>query len=254
MRTPLRIALVGILNFLVVNPPAMPVARGAIIGSSGTASFTVSKGGVPFAASGPLAVPDYPAVAAFAAADPGGTAGFGALAVSSSFSPSQATVFIPNTGPLAIASQGAPAALDGPLSVKATFLVTFTIDAGGTPATTVKIAYPIAFGSIPGTSDAFDAEVDYTSASAGFLGTSEVHFAAILPPGSPYLVVSGLDLALPALLGPDTLTLSGFFELKADGFFPGGSAEIEVFGVPEPACIVLLAIGCPALLALRRRR
>ena len=126
------------------------------------------------------------------------------------FSPAAARVIIPDTGPVAIASQGVPSPVDGPVEILADFAVSFAVDAVGTAATTVPISYPIAFGGIAGTFVSFDAEIDYSSTLAGFLGTSELHFAFAGPGGSPLLTVSGPDLMLPALLPGDTLTLTGF--------------------------------------------
>ncbi|MHB8973761.1 MAG: PEP-CTERM sorting domain-containing protein [Pirellulaceae bacterium] len=171
------------------------------------------------------------------------------------FSPSAARVIIPDTGPVAIASQGAPAPDAGAVEILASFSVAFAVDATGTGVTTIPISYPIAVGGVAGTFASFDAQIDYTSALSGFLGTSELHFAFAGPGGSPLTVLSGTDLVLPSLLPGDTLTLSGYFSLMADGF-PGGSTEIEVFGaVPEPSTWLLACTGiASATVMLRSRR
>jgi hypothetical protein len=244
-----------IVAALVVMLVAATAVQGGIVGivpGSNTVDFAFSSGGVPFLVAGPLPLAHYPSVSPFTGADP--PTGFGTIALSYGFSPGTAKVFIPNTGPVAIASQGAPAPLVGAMETLAEFSVSFDIDAGGTPAAVISIAYPIVFGqSAPGMFDSFDAEIDYTSAALGFLGTSEVHFAFAAGPGGGAFTLTGLDLALPALPALDTLTLDGYFKLIADGH-PGGSTEIEVFGIPEPASATLLALGCLAVLVMRRRR
>ena len=221
---------------------------------SDSATFTFSSGGVPYAIIGPAPIGHYPTIAA-SGFTPDPPTGFGEMDIAYNFSPTKATVFIPDNGPVAIASQGAPAPLAGAMESKVDFTVAFDIDAGGVAATTISIAYPIAFGqSAPGMLDTFDAVVGYTSTALGFLGTSEVHFAfAGGPGGSPYFIVSGADLLLPALPALDTLTLAGTFKLVADGF-AGGSTEIEVFGVPEPSSFVLAALGLIGLVVWRRRK
>lgn len=248
-----RTLLVIVALFVMIG--AAPAVQGGIVGivpGSNTVDFTFSSGGVPFLVAGPLPLHHYPSISPFTGADP--PTGFGTIALSYDFSPSTAKVFIPNTGPVAIASQGAPAPLAGAMETLAEFSVSFDIDAGGTPAAVISIAYPIVFGqSSPGMFDSFDAEIDYTSAALGFLGTSEVHFAFGAGPGGGAFTLTGLDLALPALPALDTLTLDGYFKLIADGL-PGGSTEIEVFGIPEPTSAMLLAIGCLTVLVIRRRR
>ncbi len=231
-------------------------ARAGIIGivpGSNLVEFTFSVGGVPLSSSGLVPLTAYPGFSTYG--DSGATAGFAGMDLAYHFSPAAARVIIPDTGPVAIASQGAPSPVDGPVEILADFAVSFAVDALGTAATTVPISYPIAFGGIAGTFVSFDAEVDYSSTLAGFLGTSELHFAFAGPGGSPLLTVSGPDLMLPALLPGDTLTLTGFFSLLADGF-PGGSTEIEVFGaaVPEPSTGLLAVTACAGLAVLRRFR
>ena len=246
--------LVAVLS-LVASP-----ALGAIVGiapgvGTNTSTFTFSSGGVPYAVIGPTPVGHYPTptVSGFVPDPP---TGFGEMDIAYNFTPTAAKVFIPDNGPVAIASQGAPAPLAGAMESKVDFSVAFAIDAGGTPATVISVAYPIAFGqSAPGMFNSFDAVVLYTSTALGILGSSEVHFAfAGGPGGSPYFVVPDIGpLLLPALPALDTLTLSGSFVLVADGF-AGGSTEIEVFGVPEPSSWLLLALGATAVLASVRRR
>jgi hypothetical protein len=227
-----------------------------VVPGSDSATFTFSSGGVPFSIIGPAPIGQYPAstISGFVVDPP---TGFGLMDVSYSFSTDAATVFIPDNGPVAIASQGAPAPLAGAMESKVDFSVAFAVDGAGTLPTVIEIEYPIAFGqSAPGMLNTFDAVVGYTSTALGFLGTSEVHFLfAGGPGGSPFLVVSGADLLLPALPPLDTLTLAGSFKLVADGF-TGGSTEIEVFGVPEPSSLFLAALGVVtlAICAWRRER
>ena len=239
------------LLLLMTSSPAYADISGIVPGSDAV-TFTFSSGGVPFSVVGPAPIGHYPAttISGFHADPP---TGFGVMDIAYNFSSSAATVFIPDIGPDSIASQGAPAPGVGAMESKADFSIAFAVDGGGTAPSTIKIAYPIAFGqSAPGMLDSFDAVVGYTSTALGFLGTSEAHFSfAAGPGGSPYFVVTGPDLLLPALPALDTLTLAGSFKLVADGF-TGGSTEISVFGVPEPSTCVLMAIGL-AVCAIGRR-
>jgi hypothetical protein len=107
--------------------------------------------------------------------------------------------------------------------------------------------------------DSFEAEINYSLPGPVALGTSALLFSFTNPGpgggGSPYFVVSGATIPIPAIVGPTTLTLDGFFELTADGF-SGGSTEIEVFGIPEPSSGVLFAsisIALPLFRTSRRR-
>ncbi len=251
-----RLPIFSLCVCLLVSIVALP-SYGAIIGAvagSDSATFTFSSGGLPYAIIGPAPIGHYPTITA-SGFTPDPPTGFGEMDIAYNFSPTKATVFIPDNGPVAIASQGAPAPFAGAMESKVDFIVAFDVDGAGAAATTISIAYPIAFGqSAPGMLDTFDAVVGYTSAGLGFLGTSEVHFAfAGGPGGSPYFIVSGADLLLPALPAFDTLTLAGTFKLVADGF-TGGSTEIEVFGVPEPSGFLLGALGLVGLLLWRRKR
>jgi hypothetical protein len=228
-------------------------AISGVVPLSDTATFSATVGGVPYDGVGPVGITEYPVPTTFGYSSPG-SAGFTAMDIAYLYSANQARVIIPDTGLVSIASQGAPAPLDGAIAVRVDFSIAFAIDAGGTTATSIPIAYPIAFGqSATGMFNSFDVEIDYTSATNGFLGTLEVHFAfAGGPGGSPYYIATGAPLSLPALDPLDTLTLSGFFSLEADGF-PGASTEIEVFGIPEPSSMVLLFVGCCGIVVLRRR-
>jgi hypothetical protein len=241
---------------VVVSMFTVPVNAGitGVVPLSDSATFTASVGGVPYDGAGPAGFTQYPVPTTFGFS-PAGSAGFTAMDISYLFNSEQARVIIPDTGLVAIASQGAPAPADDEITVRVDFSIAFSIDGAGTPATSIPIAYPIAFGqSATGMIDSFDAEVDYTSAADGFLGTSEVHFLFTGGPGgSPFFIVTGATLALPALDPFDTLTLSGFFELEADGF-SGGATEIEVFGVPEPSTGLLMFAGCLGMAVVRRRR
>jgi hypothetical protein len=228
------------ITVLQLGSRTLDAAIIGVVPASNTISYTFKVGGVLTAASGPLALQGYQSSTHFGAASV--PAGFVSMDVSYKFNDDLAKVFISDLAPVSIASQGAPAPGVGPVEIEGLFSIAFAIDAAGTPAVTIPIAYPIAFGGVAGTADSFDAEVDYTSTALGFLGTSEVHFAFAGPGGSPFFVLSGLDLALLALPGLDTLTLSGSFKLMADGF-PGGSTEIEVFGIPEPSTMALGVIG-----------
>lgn len=225
---------------------------------SNSATFTFAEGVVTYSTIGPAAISPYAAFTASGyVASPDGTAGFGGMDISYLVDQgsNRARVIIPNTGLVAIASQPGPAPGDFAISSRVDFSISFDIDAAGNPATTIPIAYPIAFGqTAAGMSNTFDAEIDYTSAADGYLGTSEVHFSfAAGPGGSAYYVVSGADLALPAIDPLDTLTLSGYFLLKADGL-PGHSTEIEVFGIPEPSAAFQFLTGLLGIALVRAHR
>lgn len=249
----MRVAMKTLLAVTIfVATASSQAAITGIVPGSNTAVSIFQVGGVTLSTSGTVPLEEYPSMTFYTDGHP--TAGFGVIYASYNFDPSSAIVVIPPNGPTAIASQGAPMPGDGAVTIRTDFSVAFSV-VGGLPSFTVPIAYPIAFGQThPGMMDEFIAEVNYFSANDGPLGTSTLTFTYTGGPGgSPYYVVSGADLVVPALTGTDTLTLSGFFELTADGF-SGGSTEIEVFGAPEPSRTMLLFGGALAALIGRRRR
>lgn len=239
--------------FVVVLCSAMShdASAGLIpLGSSVTFDFRV--GGVSMGGSGPSPIGTYPAGTGFTDFDPG--AGFGVLGVSQLVHTNSARIIIPNTGPAALASQGAPAPLAGEVEIEAVVSAGYAVDGLGTPAVAIPIAYPISYGSVPGAEVSFDVEITYSSTFLGLLGTSELHVAATIPPGVFFTTFSGPTITIPALAPGDTLFLSGFFNLMADGA-PGVSAEITVFGVPEPSTWMLgvCALVCLLTYGVRRR-
>ena len=226
-------------------------AFGGLVPLASSVTFDFRVGGVSMGGSGPSPIGTYPSGTFFT--DSEVTAGFGVLVVSQLVHTNSARIIIPNTGPAALASQGAPAPLAGEVEIEAVVSASYAVDAGGTPAVVIPIAYPISYGSVPGAEVSFDVELTYSSTNEGLIGTSELHVAATIPPGVFATVFSGPSITIPALLPGDTLFISGFFNLMADGA-PGVSAEISVFGIPEPSTLLLAIGGFVCLLAYRMRR
>lgn len=185
----------------------------------------------------------------------GTTTGF--LATTWDFTPTNASVFIPNSPPAAsttFLSQTIPSPLPGPEPGLATFRsdfeATFSLDAGGLAAQSIGIAYGLTM-IVDGLVN-FDAVIDYTSSTEGALDTLAIHFSRATPGG--YFTIVSDSGSLPALPGLSTLTLSGYFQLQVDDKPGGSSTEIDVRNVPEPGGLALASLGILSCLCFWRRR
>jgi hypothetical protein len=192
----------------------------------------------------------------------GTTTGF--LAVGWGYSATKAAVIIPNSPPASstsFLSQSLPFPLPGPppgaATFRADFEVTFLLDAAGLAAQDIDLAYDLTM-IIDGSID-FDAVIDYTSSSLGYLDTLAVHFSRSTS-GGYHTVVSDIG-SLPTLAGGTTLTLSGYFRMRVDDNPGGSSTELVVKGVPEPSTlalaaqlVILLAPGVSPRMRRRLRR
>ncbi len=136
----------------------------------------------------------------------------------------------------------------GELTLESLFTATFTIDAGGTPIQTLRLAY--AFGGLIGPAGGlarFDSTVTFTHSISGVVGGFSLSFIT----STPGPISSGdIDsLVLPAL-GAGTLTLAGNIRLRVDDN-PGDALVTElgafIVAVPEPTTWLLLGTSLAIL-------
>lgn len=151
-----------------------------------------------------------------------------------------------------------------------------TLAPGAGPVETLSGTLSLALGAQPPlvSNTTFDVTSLFATSSGGLSimldGTLSSPAAGVLSPSGSFLIpnlfltlddgTSAFQLTVPGVMGsfgalagcPVATCLSTSFEIDTGG--PAGVVAVSVFAVPEPGSGALLALGCAALAARRRRR